>query len=677
MKEFELSRYIKKWLPLIVFLCIGLTVAVYLFLSSSRMYVASAVIHYNDENAEKGLTPIGTELDVNEIRSSSIMSRVLLNLGLTGTYSVDDLLSRVSVTEVIDKDEEARKEALLDEGEEYTYEPTTYIVSFEAENKEGEAFARQVLDELLDQYFADYSEKYVNSATVNNTLSRLNEDHYDYIEMLEIIDEDLTDTISTLNRRSGDSFRSTKTGMTFDDLANEVYLIQSVRVSALFSEVLDRQITRDKNLLISDYSTRIQNNSISNLEENETVADVVQLMDAYVTKMRNSDNTNITYEYILDEVYEKDLLNMAGELIGQGDQTVTYDKLIFSWRDHSETREYAVIDSAYCQYIINVFSEHIGNCGGVVVAPAAGTDAENPENPEDAENAENAGEGPAQTVIVGTCSQSDLTCSELSDPEGYAEAAARVEEEIEELVQEMDALYEVVYATNTEYNEYRGAESISMLSTSSVEANINVALYTAIAAVFLLIICCGGAVLLGRLNDIIRYAFYTDHMTGMYNRIAFDAYLKERDRKILDNGVVCTTARIVNQMELNRAYGREAGDAVIRLFADSLREAFRTTDSYLVYNGNSQFIVMTERTDYVAVQYMVQRFRLLLDARETLTQERITYEVGFAETSRSKVNKVRELLSRAAGSQEKYESAPVEGQEEQEDAAGTEQKTAD
>lgn len=660
MKEFQLSRYIKKWLPLIVFLCIGLTAAVYLFLSSSRMYVASAVIHYNDESAERGLTPIGTKLDVNEIRSSSVMSRVLFNLGLTGTYSVDDLLARVSVTEVIDKDEEARKEALLDEGEEYIYEPTTYIVSFEAENKEGEAFARQVLDELLDQYFADYSEKYVNSATVNNTLSRLYEDNYDYIEMLEIIDDDLTDTISALNQRSGDSFRSTKTGMSFADLANEVNLIQSVRVSALFSEVLDQQLTKDKGLLISDYSTRIQNNNISNLKENETVADVVRLIDAYVDKMRNSDNTNITYEYILDEVYEKDLLNLAGELIGQGDQTVTYDKLIFSWRDHSETKEYAIIDSAYCQYIIDVFSEHLGNCGGAAAAPVAEPDAED------------EGEAPAQTVTAGACSQSDMTCSELSDPAGYARAVTRVEEEIEELVQEMNALYEVVYATNAEYNEYRGAESISMMSSSSVKEDINVALYTAIAAVFLLIICCGGAVLLGRLNDIIQYAFYTDHMTGMHNRMAFDAYLKERDRRVLDDGVVCTTVRITNQMELNRIYGREAGDATIRFFADSLREAFRKTGSYLVYNGNSQFIIMTERTDYVTVKYMLQRFQLLLDTRETLTQEHITYEMGFAETSRSKVNKVRGLLSKAVGAQEKYESAPVEGKEEQEDTAKAE-----
>lgn len=91
MREFQLSRYIKKYLPFIVIVCIALTVMVYLFLRSSRTYEAAAVIRYEDGQAEQGLTPLGTELDVNEIKSSAILSRVITNLGLEGTYSVGNL----------------------------------------------------------------------------------------------------------------------------------------------------------------------------------------------------------------------------------------------------------------------------------------------------------------------------------------------------------------------------------------------------------------------------------------------------------------------------------------------------------------------------------------------------------------------------------------------------------
>lgn len=51
MKEFQISRYVKKWLPLIIVVCVALTGAVYVFLSSSQTYIASAVIRYEGEDA--------------------------------------------------------------------------------------------------------------------------------------------------------------------------------------------------------------------------------------------------------------------------------------------------------------------------------------------------------------------------------------------------------------------------------------------------------------------------------------------------------------------------------------------------------------------------------------------------------------------------------------------------
>ena len=628
MREFQMLRYLKKWLPWIMALCVGLTAAVYMGLRASQQYVASAVIRYNDEGAEEGLTPLGTELDVNEIKSSSILSRVLYNLELEGTYSVDDLISRVSITEIVDADEQALKDAMLENGEEYTGKPTTYLVSFTADNSEGEEFARQVLDEVLDLYFSDYSERYVNVATTQNSLSRIYQDNYDYIEMMELIDSDLTSAISSLSQRVswGDAFRSTRTGLSFTDLAQEFSFIQSVRVSDLFSRIFEYQITRDKELLLATYSTRIQENGVEELAETEMLDDVVRLIDAYVEKMRNSDNTNITYEYILSDVYEKDLVDIYGQVVGQGDQTVTYDKLIFSWRDHSESREYAVIDSAYCRYIMEVFSACTGGCGG---------------------------EGDS-----APCTQSPLTCTALSDPD-YAAMEEEVSRDITALVDELEELYVLVNETNAEYNEYRGAQSISMLSTSSVEESVNVGLYTAIAAFFLLIVCCCGAILLGRLGDIVQYIFYTDHMTGMNNRTAFDTYLRRRDSSIVDDGTVCAAVAITNQAEINRQFGRSAGDDTIRLFADTLKEVFRKTQAYLVYNGNAQFFVVLERTDYVTVEYILHRFRLLLDKRETLRDECIEYEIGIAETYRAEVHRVRGLLSKAMDARTVYTAQPT------------------
>ena len=132
MKNFWVFRYLKKFIPLIVVLCVLATYAVYFKLARSNTYVASEVIHYNDEQAEKGLNPSGGKLDVNEIKSSAVMSKVVDKLGLTGIYSVDSLISRIDITPVEDQDKVAQKEAMREAGEEYTYEPSTFIVSFAA-----------------------------------------------------------------------------------------------------------------------------------------------------------------------------------------------------------------------------------------------------------------------------------------------------------------------------------------------------------------------------------------------------------------------------------------------------------------------------------------------------------------------------------------------------------------
>ena len=238
MKKFRIMRYIKKILPIIVVFCMVATYAIHIKLKNSNTYVASEVIHYNDPAAEQGLTPTGSKLDVNEIKSSAVMSKVVDRMGLTGIYSVDSLISRISITPLPDEDKVAQKEAKLEEGEEYIYEPSSYIVSFTARNNEGAEFARTILDETLDVYFAEYSQKYVNVAPADNVIDDIENGNYDYIEMLEMIDTGIMETLTTLYQRMDQNpyYRATGTGVSFNDLADEFNYLSSVRLSSLFSK---------------------------------------------------------------------------------------------------------------------------------------------------------------------------------------------------------------------------------------------------------------------------------------------------------------------------------------------------------------------------------------------------------------------------------------------------------
>ena len=121
MKSFQIIRYLKKILPIIVIFCVLATYGINFKLKNSNTFVASEVIHYNDPGAEQGLTPTGSKLDVNEIKSSAVMSKVVDRMGLTGVYSVDSLISRISITPLPDEDKIAQKEAKLAERREQVY----------------------------------------------------------------------------------------------------------------------------------------------------------------------------------------------------------------------------------------------------------------------------------------------------------------------------------------------------------------------------------------------------------------------------------------------------------------------------------------------------------------------------------------------------------------------------
>ncbi len=619
MKNFQIMRYLKKILPIIVIFCVAATYGINFKLKNSNTFVASEVIHYNDPQAEMGMTPTGDKLDVNEIKSSAVMSKVVNRMGLVGTYSVDSLISRLSIIPLPDEDKLAQKEAKLEEGEEYIYEPSTYIVSFTATNNEGTEFARTILDETLDVYFAEYSQKYVNVAPAKNIIENIESENYDYIEMVELIDTGIDETLTTLYQRMSQNpyYRATQTGVSFSDLADEFNYVRQVKLSSLFSKIYKYQVTKNKTILISDYKTRIDNNNILNTKEESIIKDTVAVVNTYVEKMRESGNTNITYEYILDNVHDRNL----ADSYTPGDQTVTYDELIYGWRDHNEAKEHSVIDSAYCQYVIDTFQSCTGACG----------------------NSE--------------CSSSNQTCTQLHN-ENYANIQAEIDEEVKSLVADLGELYNLTMKTNDEYNEYLGASYISVLSSASVKPSVNVTLYTLIAFFFLIILCCGGAIVLGRLGDIINYIFYTDHLTELGNRAYFDKYLKTLDKKLLDDGTVYCMVDIANLATINAEYSRQVGDDIIKLFTSYLKETFGKTSAEFVYNGNGSFVVLAKDTDYITVEDIMHLFGLRLDDREDYKDIRIDYKVGIAETFKENQT-ARKLLSEAIKSKKDYVSEPL------------------
>ena len=621
MKEFYVSRYFKRWMPLILVVCLVCTCATYAGLSMMRSYEASAVIEYTSFDAHLGLTPSGDALDVTEVKSASVIAKVIERLELGEEYSADRLISGINIAAVPDEDEELIKEAKWELGEEYTSEPIRYVVSYTDKDP---VMARRILDEVLDVYFSEYSERYVNRSTLSNRLNKIYNDHYDYMELMELVESDVKLAVDVLYDRLENApyFRSADTGLTFQDLIYEFEYVLDVCVSEVFSEIYGYQITDNKNVLVAAYNARIDANGIEEQVGLDMIGDIEALIDAYVAHMAASGNTDITHEYILDEVYDPDHSDFLGNLMGNGEQVVTYDKLMEAWRDYRQSKDHAAIDTAYCNWVIDTFTACTGACGN-------------------------------------KCASSAKTCTALSNP-AYGEMEARVNTQIRDLIDRLNELYVLSARTNAEYNEYLGAHNIAVLSSVAVYDTVNVKLYTGIVAVLLLVIGCGTAVVLGRIEDILLYVFRTDHLTGFGNRAAVDSYLKKRENKVLKDHTACMMVAVKNQPEINQQRGRKEGDDLLVCFSKSIREAFSGYEAEFFYTGNASFIVFCDKTSGDDVRDCAKQIGLLVDRREAVADCDVHYEIGIAESKQDNTYETRKLLSKAYDNRKSFVSMAAE-----------------
>ena len=150
MKKFEILRYLKRFSILIFLVSLAGAAAIYLYADGKQQYTASVIIRYTNDGISDGYTPDGSELDVNEIYSSTVISQAMDALGASGRLST--IRSNISVTPVISEDQQTINEALLDKGEEVTYFPDTYKVSLVVDGSLGAGYARNMLDAIIQSY---------------------------------------------------------------------------------------------------------------------------------------------------------------------------------------------------------------------------------------------------------------------------------------------------------------------------------------------------------------------------------------------------------------------------------------------------------------------------------------------------------------------------------------------
>lgn len=600
MKNFEILRYIKKWRFLIIAICILGTVVVYRYVMSQQVYTAQAVLRYSNPEAESGLTPSGDTIDVTEIYSSDVITRVLEELSLN--VGGDSIRSRCSIEPIIPEDETTRKEALLDEGEEYEYNPTDYLVTFGVDSSYTKDYAAAVLDSILENYFISYGEKYINQTVLPNNAANVPSGTYDYIESAEILDESASEIYDYLydKKYHYPDFRSATTGYTFTDLYDMYQEDLNYNIPELYSKILNQRISKDQDVLIRNYRNTISQYNIDLVNLGETIDPLYNLILNYSQKSKDgmsyhygkdrADDDEGQYEndYILKDVYDDNDPDSPQTSVNT---ETTYDGLINRYVELEIGRQYKIVDIQQKQELLSLFENAV---------PATNT----------------------------------------------AEAAAEIDTQMNELITRLNENYAIVEQTVDEFNQYLGASNITTLTSINVTEKINVNLYL-LLAVFVFLICgCLVAIFIGRIQDFVEYLLYRDRKTGLPNRSMCDIVINRYAEKPLPDDFAFVLIRLDILKSVNSRIGRKAGDALLGEFGRAVKD-ISANYGFAGYNGSDQFMCIFENCSYKKAEMFAETLTDYMEHynSQNPSEQDIVFSYVIEETKTTGIYDIRGLIS--------------------------------
>jgi diguanylate cyclase (GGDEF)-like protein len=142
----------------------------------------------------------------------------------------------------------------------------------------------------------------------------------------------------------------------------------------------------------------------------------------------------------------------------------------------------------------------------------------------------------------------------------------------------------------------------------------------------------------------------TDPLTGLYNRRHFEELLKSEFKKALryKTPLSCMMIDIDHFKRVNDTYGHAAGDAVIKVVVQIIRENIRDVDTLCRWGGD-EFIVLTPVTTKASVEQPARRIlKCMSDHIFTgIGVNTMTVSIGIAEVSKRDIDTSDKLIHAA------------------------------
>lgn len=323
----DLIEYVKKHLLLIALImaaavCIGIV-----YVDKYQTYTASTTIKYPNLNTETGYDTYGKRVDPYEMMSPSVIQKALEESG----GSIEEVRTGISITPLINETTRKTQEALTDKGETFSYYPNEYSLTFTHNVKYGPNYGVQLLSRLLEAYDQYIQQTHTNTKQIPNIFSGIDYSQYDYMEICDLYEEQFNTINLMLQSMENEApdFRSSKTGLTFNNLRYYFLSLQDVEYTKLYAYVREGCLSKNKELLLKNYHYKI---------------DQLQL-----TADKKAEESRISYNILLDFYRQyKEGQGITDGSVGSGNNNADTNKII---TDQEPSKLITTYDSILTGYV--------------------------------------------------------------------------------------------------------------------------------------------------------------------------------------------------------------------------------------------------------------------------------------------------------------------------------------
>lgn len=286
---------------MLITLILGTLVAILMYGLKGRSETSIAILSLDYENAEEGLAPDGSDLDISYLKSSYIIQNALNDVVLSKEVGVAQIQENLNIIGILSDQTKQQKEILeslealrsseyarLIKEFELKYR-AQYIITLNNAFKNGNSKVKlpsnelsNLLSAIINTYSKYFNETYQEVNNPNDYISAIDKNTLDYLDILDNVQTSLNYLEAFCNEKARimPDFR-TSDGLSFSDLSSMIHTINNTDVEYIYSYIYLNNISKNYATQLTSYKYQKREATLELNEVNENITTVQASIDNY------------------------------------------------------------------------------------------------------------------------------------------------------------------------------------------------------------------------------------------------------------------------------------------------------------------------------------------------------------------------------------------------------------